>query len=132
MKKHLKIKFSSFDTFCLILKIKKITPSFARPITGKRLQQRQLRRTIFEKKLTAEYLFQVVISTLWRFLLITLIFQQYLNNKNKFDAVVHPASIYFFKVNNRNTRKKMLNMFKVNNKKTYFIPFTTVSTLGFA
>ena len=26
MKKHLKIKFSSFDTFCLILKIKQMAP----------------------------------------------------------------------------------------------------------
>ena len=26
MKKHLKIKFSSFDTFCLILKIKQMDP----------------------------------------------------------------------------------------------------------
>ena len=28
-----------------------------------------------------------------------------------------PVGIYLLKVNNRNIRKKMLNMFKVNNKK---------------
>ena len=30
----------------------------------------------------------------------------------------HPAVNYMFKVSNRNTKKKMLNMFKVNNKDT--------------
>ena len=54
------------------------------------------------------------------------------------------ANIYLFKVSNRNTRKKMWNMFKVNNKNirttsvtsfwcffcwllTYFTPFPSVS-----
>ena len=46
---------------------------FARPITGKTLQQRQLKRFIFETKLAAEYLFEVVISTLLRLAFITLI-----------------------------------------------------------
>ena len=34
----------------------------------------------------------------------------------------YPAGIYLLKVNNRNTRKKVWNMFKVNNKDTKTTP----------
>ena len=36
----------------------------------------------------------------------------------KFFQILHPANIYLFKVNNRNTGKKVRNMFKVNNNNT--------------
>ena len=34
-----------------------------------------------------------------------------------------PANIYLFKVNNKNTRKKVLNMFKVNTISDIFLVF---------
>lgn len=45
-----------------------------------------------------------------------------------------PANVYLFEVNNKTTRKKWLNMFKVNNKHIritslkYFTPFSV--TIG--
>ena len=33
-----------------------------------------------------------------------------------FSKSIYPANIYLFKVNNRNTRKRCKNMFKVKNK----------------
>ena len=46
-----------------------------------------------------------------------------------------PTNIYLFKINNINTRKKMRNMFRVNNKDTslgtYFTPFSSVSIANF-
>ena len=37
---------------------------------------------------------------------------------NLFNGVIRPAGSYLLKVNNRNTRTKLWNVFKVNNKDT--------------
>ena len=50
---------------------------------------------------------------------------------------VNPAGIYLLKVNNKNTRTKVWNMFRVNNKDTrmtpmtYFTPCSHVSIINF-
>ena len=39
--------------------------------------------------------------------------------------IIYPAGIYLLKVNNRNTRTKVRNMFKVNNKATKTTPMAS-------
>ena len=41
-----------------------------------------------------------------------------------FTTAAHPADIYLFKVNNRNIKKKVRNMFKVNDVVLVFLLLT--------
>ena len=48
-----------------------------------------------------------------------------IQRKMLFKSVFNPAGNYIFKVNNRNTRTKVWNMFKVNNKDTKKTPLAS-------